>query len=277
MKLFGTSNIKYFVGNHIRSLNDLDGKTVIDIPAGSGYMAEIIRDKGSNVEAYDLFPEFFQVKGIQCQRADLTKVLPIPDNYADMILCQEGIEHLPNQLNALKEFSRILKPKGKLIITTPNISHLRAKLSNFLLESEIYNRMPINEIDSLWLSKNLDGETYFGHIFLIGIQKLKILAKLSGFSIRKIHAVKASWSSIVLGIFLPIIYIVNYYAYYVSMNRNNELDGEWKKSVYKEALRLNLNSNILFGKHLFIEFEKIYDLDGVDLLFYKKHQSSDPV
>ncbi len=277
MKLFGTSNIKYFVGNHIRSLNDLDGKTVIDIPAGSGYMAEIIRDKGSNVEAYDLFPEFFQVRGIQCQRADLTKELPIPDNYADMILCQEGIEHLPNQLNVLKEFSRILKPKGQLIITTPNISHLRAKLSNFLLESEIYNRMPINEIDSLWLSKNSDGETYFGHIFLIGIQKLKILAKLSGFSIRKIHAVKASWSSILLSIFLPIIYIVNYYAYYVSMNRNNELDREWKRSIYKEALRLNLNTNILFGKHLFIEFEKIYDLDSVDLLFYKKHQSSAPV
>ncbi|MCH9046786.1 MAG: hypothetical protein IIA40_11845 [SAR324 cluster bacterium] len=184
---------------------------------------------------------------------------------------------MTNQLNVLKEFSRILKPKGKLIITTPNISHLRAKLSNFLLESEIYNRMPINEIDSLWLSKNSDGETYFGHIFLIGIQKLKILAKLSGFSIRKIHAVKASWSSILLSIFLPIIVIVNYYAYYVSMNRNNELDREWKRSIYKEALRLNLNSNILFGKHLFIEFEKIYDLDSVDLLFYKKHQSFTPV
>ena len=271
MKFFGTSNIKFFVSRYIQNLGDLSGNLIIDIPAGTGFMTHVLKQTNAQVEPYDLFPEFYELGDPPCGKADLNESLPVQDRHADIILCQEGIEHLPNQLQALREFNRILKPGGKLILTTPNNSHLRARWSHFLLENELYNRMPINEIDSIWFSGGKDQELYFGHIFLIGMQKLKILAKLSGFRIEKIHSVKISWSSALLGGFLPLILLVNIYAYFTNMRKNRNLDQGWKKSVYREALSLNLNPNVLFGKHLFVEFEKSQELETVNSTFFKKH------
>jgi len=45
--------------------------------------------------------------------------IPEPDNSFDAIMCIEVFEHLPNPLEALKEFSRLLRLEGQLIITAP--------------------------------------------------------------------------------------------------------------------------------------------------------------
>ncbi len=50
--------------------------------------------------------------------SDITSI-PEPDNSFDAILCTEVFEHIPNPILAIKEFSRLLKPNGKLIITAP--------------------------------------------------------------------------------------------------------------------------------------------------------------
>lgn len=49
---------------------------------------------------------------------DITRV-PQPDGSFDAIVCTEVLEHLPDPLSALAEFSRLLKPGGKLILTAP--------------------------------------------------------------------------------------------------------------------------------------------------------------
>lgn len=45
--------------------------------------------------------------------------IPLADKTVDVILCTEVFEHLKNPILALKEFSRILKQGGKLILTAP--------------------------------------------------------------------------------------------------------------------------------------------------------------
>jgi SAM-dependent methyltransferase len=50
--------------------------------------------------------------------SDITSI-PEPDESFDAILCVEVLEHLPNPVLAIKEFSRLLKPGGHLIITAP--------------------------------------------------------------------------------------------------------------------------------------------------------------
>jgi len=45
--------------------------------------------------------------------------IPVPDNSFDAIMCIEVFEHIPEPAKAVKEFSRILKPGGKLILTAP--------------------------------------------------------------------------------------------------------------------------------------------------------------
>ena len=45
--------------------------------------------------------------------------IPRLENEYDAILCTEVLEHIYNPAEAIKEFSRLLKPNGKLIITSP--------------------------------------------------------------------------------------------------------------------------------------------------------------
>lgn len=50
--------------------------------------------------------------------SDIT-CIPEDDNSFDAILCAEVFEHLPEPILTIKEFSRLLKPTGKLILTAP--------------------------------------------------------------------------------------------------------------------------------------------------------------
>jgi ubiquinone/menaquinone biosynthesis C-methylase UbiE len=50
--------------------------------------------------------------------SDITSI-PVENASFDAVLCTEVFEHLPSPIDALKEFKRILKPKGTLIITAP--------------------------------------------------------------------------------------------------------------------------------------------------------------
>jgi ubiquinone/menaquinone biosynthesis C-methylase UbiE len=50
--------------------------------------------------------------------SDIAKI-PVKDRSFDAIMCIEVLEHIPHPIEAIKEFSRILKPSGYLIITAP--------------------------------------------------------------------------------------------------------------------------------------------------------------
>jgi len=57
--------------------------------------------------------------------------IPVNDSFADVILCTEVIEHVKYPIAVIKEFSRILKPGGKLLLTAPLISGLHQEPYHF--------------------------------------------------------------------------------------------------------------------------------------------------
>lgn len=257
MRLFGSNDVAHSVRRHLERRDDLAGRTVIDFPAGSGRMTEILLKLGAKAEAYDLFPDRFKIPGMVCGEADLTQKTSIPSGHADLVLCQEGIEHIPNQFATLKELSRILKPKGRLIITTPNISNLRGKLSNFLVESEYYRRMPGNEVQNVFPIPEGRENPVFGHVFLIGAQRLRTLARVAGMKLVKTHPVKISRLSMIMGVLYPFLFLVNYFLYFDVLRKIPPEDMARAKETFKEIIKLNLNPHVLFGKSLIFEFEKI--------------------
>lgn len=253
-------SIKYHVKKYlIKNKERINGKTVVDVPAGNGTATKTILDVGGIPLAFDLFPEYFTVEGIECIRANVLDKIPLENDSVDFILCQEGIEHFTDQFKVLKEFNRILKMNGSLIITTPNYSNLRARMSYFLSESERFNSlMPPNEIDSVWMNKQeVSNEIYFGHIFLIGIQKLRALAKLTGFTIKHIQFTRLkSTACIIFLLTYPFILLSNYFTYIKNINKEKGYDRAFQKKVYKEIFLLNINPKILVDGHLFVEFTK---------------------
>jgi len=57
--------------------------------------------------------------------SDITSI-PEPDASFDAIMCIEVFEHLPEPILAIKEFNRLLKPEGHLILTAPfcSLTHM---------------------------------------------------------------------------------------------------------------------------------------------------------
>ncbi len=50
--------------------------------------------------------------------------LPFADNSFDVVVSCETIEHVPDVRSALREMSRVARPGGKLLLTTPNYANL---------------------------------------------------------------------------------------------------------------------------------------------------------
>lgn len=261
MKLGGTKQIAVHVNEFINSHKaDFKSKIVADIPAGLGRTSRALVAAGADVRPYDLFPDAFKVDGVECLFADLTRPLPIETESCDIAIFQEGIEHLSDQLFALSEFNRILKNDGRLFVTTPNYSALRAKLAYMMLESEARNIMPPNELDSLWRPRreSKGKRIYFGHIFMIGIQKLRMLSWLAGFRIENIHHTRVNWTSAaLLPFFYPFIWVRNVMTAKRAMRRNKKYPDEMKRKTYTELRKLNCNPKILIEQHLFVELRKV--------------------
>lgn len=258
---------KYFVKKYLDGIkNELQNKIVIDVPAGNGVTTEILLEYGAKAEPFDLFPEYFLLKNIECKRADIIERIPVTEKHADLLICQEGIEHFSDQLKVFKEFNRVLKTNGKLLITTPSYSNLSARFSYLLFESETSRHMPPNEIDDIWMTdKSLTNEIYHGHIFLLGLQKLRTLGKLSGFKIKEIKYLRLSKGSLFLfPFYYPIIYISSQLRYYKNLRKHKEIPLAYKKEVYQEQLKINISAKNLLNKHTFVVFEKEKDLNAID-------------
>jgi hypothetical protein len=125
--------------------------------------------------------------------------------------------------------------------------------------------MPPNEIDSIWMNnQEISQEVYFGHVFLIGIQKLRVLASLSGFAIEKIHFVRVkSTSLLLLLINYPFILLSNTITYLKNRNKSKGYDVAFQRKLYKEIYQLSINPKILVDGHLFVEFKKVGDPGNV--------------
>jgi ubiquinone/menaquinone biosynthesis C-methylase UbiE len=75
--------------------------------------------------------------------SDITEI-PVADQSFDVVLCTEVLEHIPDPLAAIREFSRVLKPGGVLVLTAPFCSlthfapyHFASGLSRFWYERHL--------------------------------------------------------------------------------------------------------------------------------------------
>jgi SAM-dependent methyltransferase len=242
--------VSFFQGYVKRNAAVLAGKSVIDLSAGSGYMASLFENVGAHVQLYDLFPEQNQFAKGTCSFVDLQQPWPIADGCADYVILGETIEHLPDQFHFFKEAARALRPGGTLLLTTPNSSSLRSRFSQFLMESEHYSTPAPNELNAYTRWQETD-RGYFSKLFISGVLRLRTLAALNGLRIKKIYPSPASSTSWLLMIFYPLIY------YFSRRNLSRQLRHDPEHAlVYREIFELSNSINILVGKHLLMEYTK---------------------
>jgi SAM-dependent methyltransferase len=100
---------------------------LLDAPAGEGALVQELMGL-HDITAVDLDEDFFRLHGqVPFRKVDLNGVLPFGDATFDYVTCVEGIEHLENPFSCVREFARVLKPGGTLLITTPNIMSIKSR------------------------------------------------------------------------------------------------------------------------------------------------------
>jgi ubiquinone/menaquinone biosynthesis C-methylase UbiE len=102
--------------------------SVLDAPAGHGHLSLSLRDIGYEVTAGEIEPEIFSASGIKCIYTDLNRHINAPDNSFDYICCVDGLEHMTDPYQAVKEFARVLKPEGYGVFSIPNYTNIERRL-----------------------------------------------------------------------------------------------------------------------------------------------------
>lgn len=224
---------------------------LLDIPAGAGEESARLSVMGFEVVGVDLFPPARADAGAGWVRADCNAPLPFRTAAFDAVLSREGIEHFENQAGFLRECARVLRPGGRLVLTTPNVMHLGARLSAFLTGQRTMRRGLANEIETL--RAHAAGRFYHGHIFLIDYFRIRYLMRLAGLGSIEVYTDRLSPSSLALGWITPAMYAASRLSI-ASFRRKarQHRRAVAPPAVTGEILRHIFSPALLFGKRMIV-------------------------
>lgn len=168
-------------------LDELPKGSLLDFPAGSGALSYRLHNEGFDVTACDICPEAFEPDEIKVVSGDLCQSFPFQDNSFDYATFVEGPEHAENPFFAIRQFARILKPGGRLVISIPNYTNLEKRLQ-FLLWGTGEKAVPFERVKDWSLS-----EFAMLHLTPMTYTQLRCFLEYSGFEIERVakDAVKA--------------------------------------------------------------------------------------
>lgn len=110
------------------------GAHVIALDAGEDEVNGVAGTFAAMVEQGELSPETTKVGVVQGDALHL----PFADGTFDRVLCSEVLEHIPNDVGAMAELARVLRPGGTMAITIPRFG---PELINWALSDE-YHMVP---------------------------------------------------------------------------------------------------------------------------------------
>ena len=105
------------------------GDIILDLGCGNARDIPPMLQAGATVVGVDLSPGMIEqarkdlaaagYHDVQLEVGDATQ-LRFPDATFDKVVCSEVIEHIPAAGAAVREMHRVLKPRGSLVLSTPN-------------------------------------------------------------------------------------------------------------------------------------------------------------
>lgn len=209
---------------------------VLDMAAGSGAFARRLLEMGFTVEACDLFPEQFRVPEVPIKFADLSNRLPYDDGSFDVLSCLEGVEHLEDQFAFIRECWRVLRPGGRLLVSTPNILGMASRWRYFWTGFFPLATKPMNEHRKAPIHD---------HIHLITYYELRYILRTTGFRVVEVTTDRIRKYGLVHGWAVPLVWA----ATRLALRREADpLQSESNREIGAHML----SPDLLFGRTLMV-------------------------
>lgn len=150
---------------------------ILDVGCGDGRLLNKIKNQelfGVDVNLKEL--EKAEQRGVVTSRLNIDiEPLPYKDDFFDVIISSEVVEHLLVPDNLIKEAYRVLKNDGIFIVTTPNVASLGRRIMLFLGKNVFFESSPYDK-DAV------------GHLRYFTADSLKKLFRKYGFKITKLSS-----------------------------------------------------------------------------------------
>jgi ubiquinone/menaquinone biosynthesis C-methylase UbiE len=220
-------------------LAPMERGALLDVPAGQGALAARLAEAGFPVRCCDLYPEIFRLAGVEIRQGNLDRQLPYDDLPFAYITCIEGLEHIENPSQAIREFARLLSPGGHLIVSVPNVLNIEERLK-WLIYGYTSHFKPITRehVERSRMEHDNRAEIAL-HINSIGYSELRYLLEESGFQIVTLHRDKPkahAW------LYWPIVVLIRMIARLTPAQRRRE---RWTEELASDEILLGGNTLIL--------------------------------
>ncbi len=113
----------------IRKIVELVGKgnRVLDIGCYDGTLGKLLIDKENEVYGIEINKEVAEIakqKGLEVKIKDVESSFCFENNFFDVVVAGEIVEHVLDTDFFIDEIKKVLKPNGFLILSTPNVASL---------------------------------------------------------------------------------------------------------------------------------------------------------
>jgi len=131
-------NAYYDRPNTLSLIEKPKGKIILDAACGPGKYAEVLMKEGAKVTGFDFSQKMIEhAKNRNREKGDfyvhdLTQPFDkLIDESFDVVLCALALHYVKDWTNTIKEFHRVLKPNGHLVISIEHAFHVEATWSGF--------------------------------------------------------------------------------------------------------------------------------------------------
>ena len=215
--------------------------SILDIPCGNGALTQRLIDSHYTVISSDIVEGLFSLNTTDFVPSNLNETLPFNDSTFDVLPCVDGIAHVENIPHTFREFSRVLKKDGFLILSTPNISSLRSRFRFFLTGFHNKRKLPLNERHP----------TPEHLINIIDLPMLKYFLHTNGFTITDIETNRTKAIALLYLFFTPLAFLITFYVFKTEKQKPDE------KKINMDFLKSLFKSKVLLGETLIIRAKNI--------------------